>query len=165
MRVPKISSAVLVVAAVIALGIIAALVSHPARAMSIVNQAAGTSTPTGSMTSTPVGTGTVTATAPPLAAYPVFAPVHKPAHRTVNVIEAGRSFTLSPKTLHVSVGTKVTWKSASLRAHRIISLTHSWKFSKSISQSKAASYTFKKPGTYRYKFVAHAVMKGTVIVK
>jgi plastocyanin len=86
-----------------------------------------------------------------------------------------------PKTITVSVGDKVTWRNVGAVAHTVT--TDKSKAAKPSNASvpagvtawdsgligggKSYSYTFRKPGTYRYFCIPHegVGMVGTVVVK
>jgi plastocyanin len=142
--------------------LVALTVSHPARAMHVLQQATGTltSTPAGTstvtLTSTPVGTAT--ATSPPLAAYPVvFVNVVHTAH-----VSGGYAF--QPKRVTVRAGSIVLWQNTSNRAVTITSRTRGWTFDKRLKAHGKVTALFTKAGTYRYYSKLRPSMTGRIVV-
>lgn len=76
--------------------------------------------------------------------------------------EAG-TWTFSPATLTVPVGSTVTWRNASGVQHTIASRDELFD-SRPIDAGKSWSHTFDVPGTYRYFCVPRPWMKGTIVV-
>lgn len=74
-----------------------------------------------------------------------------------------KNSSFSPASVHVSVGTTVTWSNADMMAHTVTSSDGSFN-SGDLQPGKSFSYTFKKPGTYSYICNYHPSMQGTVIV-
>jgi plastocyanin len=97
------------------------------------------------------------------------------------VVDMNDQLAFAPKAITVSVGDKVTWRNVGSVAHtvttnpgkasnpRIASVPAGVKpwDSGFIDGGKSYSYTFRKPGTYRYFCIPHenAGMVGTVVVK
>jgi plastocyanin len=76
------------------------------------------------------------------------------------------NFSFSPDTLTVSTGTVVTWTNHDDIPHTVVSDAAPPVFkSPPLDTDQAFSYTFSKPGTYRYFCSIHPHMVGTVIVK
>lgn len=143
----------------VGLALAAAVISNPAEAMRVVQQAAGT--PTGTSTTTPTGT----ATGVPLAAYPVFPAAHAHTTKVISAKTVKGTFAFSPKKTTIAIGTKVTWKNMTSAPHTVTSNTRSWKFNKSVNTGATVSYTFRKAGTYKYHCTFHPYMVGTIVVK
>lgn len=89
--------------------------------------------------------------------------------REVKVIMQNRIY--EPKSITVTVGTKVTWINQDAYGHNIVSGTRgaadagSLFKSDNINQGDSFSYTFTKAGTYPYFCSVHPGMDGTIIVK
>jgi len=76
------------------------------------------------------------------------------------------NFAFSPASISVKVGTKVTVTNKD-------STTHTWTADKgqglawdssNLTPGKSYSFTFTKPGTYKYHCNVHASMTGTIVV-
>jgi plastocyanin len=74
------------------------------------------------------------------------------------------NFTMSPKTLTVTVGTSVRWTNADDIPHTVVSEDRTFK-SKVMDTDEHFTFTFSKAGTYKYFCSIHPHMTGTVIVK
>ncbi|WP_051344383.1 multicopper oxidase domain-containing protein [Alicyclobacillus herbarius] len=74
----------------------------------------------------------------------------------------------SPQTLHVTVGTTVTWRNDDTMAHTVTSGQQPHKDGRfdsgNLDPGQTFSYTFKKPGRYPYFCTYHPGMTGTVVV-
>jgi plastocyanin len=70
----------------------------------------------------------------------------------------------SPATMTVPVGTTITWVNHDEEVHTVFSTTQAFT-SPAIETDENYSYTFSKPGTYRYFCTLHPLMTATVIVK
>jgi plastocyanin len=103
-------------------------------------------------------------TAPPATAAPTSVPAKTGKKKTIAAKPKGQTFTFSPASTTVKVGTKVTWVNHSQAEHTITSKVKSWKFNKTLNRS-SLSFTFKKAGTYRYHCIFHPGMVGKIIVK
>jgi len=100
---------------------------------------------TGGMTSMP-------ASAAPAAAQPVAADA-----------VAIRNFAFAPQVVTVKAGTTVHWANQDSEAHTVTS--DAGAFGSPVLQPAAGySFTFAKPGTYRYHCTIHPFMTGTVVV-
>jgi plastocyanin len=75
-----------------------------------------------------------------------------------------RDFMFSPMSLSVAAGTKVTWKNFDGEPHTIKSIDDTFR-SGALDQNDSFSYTFDKPGTYRYACSIHPQMLATIVVK
>ena len=70
---------------------------------------------------------------------------------------------LAPK---VKVGTKVTWTNEDTDAHTVTSLNSVGPLSsQALNTGQSYTYTFTKPGTYKYFCSIHPHMVGTIVVK
>jgi plastocyanin len=76
------------------------------------------------------------------------------------------NFVFKPKELNVAVGTKVTWVNKDDVPHTATSSDDPPLFdSKALDTDDKFSFTFTKPGTYKYYCKVHPHMTGVVIVK
>lgn len=75
-----------------------------------------------------------------------------------------RNFMFSPMTLAVAVGTRVSWKNFDGEPHTIRSIDDTFR-SGALDQNDSFSYTFDKPGTYRYACSIHPQMVASIVVK
>ena len=75
-----------------------------------------------------------------------------------------RNFMFSPMTLAVPVGTRVSWKNLDGEPHTIRSIDDTFR-SGALDQNDSFSYTFDKPGTYRYACSIHPQMVASIVVK
>lgn len=87
------------------------------------------------------------------------APMAQPAAVAVKV----DNFTFSPMHLTVAEGTKVTWTNADDVPHTIVAVDGAFK-SQALDTDETFSYTFTKPGIYKYFCSVHPRMVGTVRV-
>lgn len=69
-----------------------------------------------------------------------------------------------PSTLTVSAGATVLFINRDDDAHTVTSVNGAFD-SKGLDTNGRWSYTFKKPGSYRYFCELHPFMKGTIVVK
>ena len=74
------------------------------------------------------------------------------------------NFTFAPETLTVPVNTAVTWTNKDDIPHVIASTDGLFK-SKGLDTDDHFSYTFAKPGTYKYFCSIHPKMTGKIIVQ
>lgn len=72
-----------------------------------------------------------------------------------------RNFAFSPATVTVRVGETVTWTNADSVVHNAAGNGFRTAL---IERGQSASYTFTRPGTYRYHCDPHPFMRGTVVV-
>jgi plastocyanin len=84
------------------------------------------------------------------------------AARTIHVSATGIMF--SPATITVKAGATVIWVNLDEEPHTIFSDSGAFR-SSALDTKESFSYTFDKPGTYRYLCSIHAKMTGTVIVE
>jgi plastocyanin len=75
-----------------------------------------------------------------------------------------KNFTFSPADLTVTKGTKVTWKFEDSAQHTVKADDGSFT-SPAMSNGQTYSYTFTKPGTFKYICSIHQYMTATVTVK
>lgn len=86
-----------------------------------------------------------------------------PASHSATVAVKVDNFTFSPMKLTVAEGTKVTWTNADDVPHTIVAVKGAFK-SMALDTDETFSYTFTKPGTYKYFCSVHPRMVGTVTV-
>ncbi|MGH2411530.1 MAG: plastocyanin/azurin family copper-binding protein [Chloroflexota bacterium] len=88
------------------------------------------------------------------------------AHKTkiVHVKMVHGAFAFSPKSITITVGTKVMWKDSTGVAHTVTA-TKGAHFNKQLAASGKTSITFKKAGTISYICSIHPFMKGKITVK
>lgn len=76
-----------------------------------------------------------------------------------------KNFAFSPAVLTVTAGTKVTWTNQDADAHTVTSDGSGGPLnSKAMNTGDTFSYTFAKPGTYKYLCTIHPFMTATVTV-
>jgi plastocyanin len=76
------------------------------------------------------------------------------------------NFAFDPPTLTVAPGTKVVWLNKDDEPHTVTSVNKDVPFkSAGLDTDDSFSFTFTKPGTYKYFCSVHPHMVGTVIVK
>jgi plastocyanin len=76
------------------------------------------------------------------------------------------NFAFSPAILSVAAGTKVTWTNKDEDAHTVTSADAGATFkSAALGTDNKFSFTFGKPGTYKYFCSIHPHMVGTIVVK
>jgi plastocyanin len=76
------------------------------------------------------------------------------------------NFVFKPRELTVTAGTKVTWVNKDDVPHTATSSDNTPAFdSKALDTDDKYSFTFTKPGTYRYFCKVHPHMTAVVIVK
>jgi plastocyanin len=74
------------------------------------------------------------------------------------------NFTMSPQTVTVMAGATVRWTNGDDIPHTVVSEDRTFK-SHVMDTDQQFSFTFEKPGTYKYFCSIHPHMTGTVIVK
>jgi plastocyanin len=81
-------------------------------------------------------------------------------------VEVGDNF-FKPDALEVPVGTRVTWTNKGRILHNVRPVKGKWG-TKSLTKGKKYSYTFKKPGEYRYYCSFHGSpssgQRGVIVV-
>jgi plastocyanin len=76
------------------------------------------------------------------------------------------NFAFGPAVLTVVPGTKVTWTNSDEEPHTVMSADGGLTFkSPALDTDDKFSFTFEKPGTYKYFCSIHPHMVGTVVVK
>jgi len=76
------------------------------------------------------------------------------------------NFAFSPAILSVAPGTKVTWTNKDEEPHTVTSADAGATFkSAALDTDDKFSFTFDKPGTYKYFCSVHPHMIGTIVVK
>ena len=76
------------------------------------------------------------------------------------------NFAFDPPTLTVAPGTKVVWVNKDEEPHTVTSANNDAPFkSAGLDTDDSFSFTFTKPGTYKYFCSIHPHMVGTVVVK
>lgn len=76
------------------------------------------------------------------------------------------NFAFSPTPLTVARGTKVTWTNTDDEPHTVVSADGGKTFkSAALDTDDKFSFTFNKPGNYKYFCSIHSYMSGTIIVK
>jgi plastocyanin len=79
-----------------------------------------------------------------------------------------QNFSFEPKALTVAPGTEVTWFNGDEEPHNIVNADSGQPRlfrSPGLDGGEKYSFTFDKPGTYRYICSIHPHMEGTIIVK
>jgi plastocyanin len=79
-----------------------------------------------------------------------------------------QNFDFEPKALTVAPGTEVTWFNGDEEPHNIVNADPGQPRlfrSQGLDGGEKYSFTFDKPGTYRYICSIHPRMEGTIIVK
>jgi plastocyanin len=74
------------------------------------------------------------------------------------------NFSFTPQTIEIAAGAAVTWTNGDDVPHNVVSDDKVFK-SKTMDTDEKFSYTFTKPGTYKYFCSIHPRMTGTVVVK
>jgi plastocyanin len=76
------------------------------------------------------------------------------------------NFAFSPTPLTVTPGTKITWTNTDEEPHTVMSADGGKTFkSPALDTDDKFSFTFNKPGTYKYFCSIHRQMVGIIIVK
>jgi plastocyanin len=76
------------------------------------------------------------------------------------------NFSFAPKQLTIAVGTRVTWTNHDDEPHTVVNAGSPPAFkSAALDGGDSFTFTFTKPGTYRYFCSIHPFMTGTVVVK
>jgi len=74
-----------------------------------------------------------------------------------------QAFMFGPMALTVPAGTAVAWKNLDPEPHTVVSLDGTFR-SGALDQGESFTFTFAKPGTYRYVCSIHPQMTGTIVV-
>jgi len=75
-----------------------------------------------------------------------------------------KDFAFAPTTITVPVGAKITWVNKDEEPHTVVSTSDAFK-SKALDTDEQFSFTFAKPGTYKYFCSVHPKMVATVVVE
>lgn len=76
------------------------------------------------------------------------------------------NFAFAPPMLTVAPGTKVEWNNKDEEPHTVVSADGGVTFkSPALDTDDKFSFTFNKPGTYKYFCSVHPHMVGTIVVK
>jgi plastocyanin len=76
------------------------------------------------------------------------------------------NFEFQPQLMPVTAGTKVTWVNKDEEPHTVLSADGGATFkSPALDTDDQFSFTFDKPGTYKYFCSLHRHMVGTIVVK
>ncbi|MHB8410469.1 MAG: cupredoxin domain-containing protein [Candidatus Acidiferrales bacterium] len=75
-----------------------------------------------------------------------------------------KDFAFAPATITVPVGAKITWVNKDEEPHTVVSTDNAFK-SKALDTDEQFSFTFAKPGTYKYFCSVHPKMVATVVVE
>jgi len=75
-----------------------------------------------------------------------------------------KDFAFAPTTITVPVGAKITWVNKDEEPHTVVSTSDAFK-SRALDTDEQFSFTFAKPGTYKYFCSVHPRMVATVIVE
>jgi plastocyanin len=76
------------------------------------------------------------------------------------------NFAFAPATLTVAPGTKIVWDNKDAEPHTVMSADGGMTFkSPALDTDDKFSFTFDKPGTYKYFCSIHPHMVGTIVVK
>jgi plastocyanin len=73
------------------------------------------------------------------------------------------NFSFTPATVNVPAGTEVRWINRDDIPHTVVSEDRAFK-SKALDTDDEFSYTFSKPGTYKYFCSLHPKMTATIVV-
>ena len=75
-----------------------------------------------------------------------------------------KDFMFSPTSLKIKAGTAVTWINQDEEPHTVVSETELFR-SGGVDTNETFTYTFDKPGTYRFICTIHPRMVGTIVVE
>ena len=75
------------------------------------------------------------------------------------------NFSFTPATITVKAGTEVRWKNQDDIPHTVVSTDQQMFKSKVLDTDEEFTYTFTKPGTYKYFCSIHPKMTATVVVR
>ena len=73
------------------------------------------------------------------------------------------NFSFGPASVTVAAGTTVTWTNKDDVPHNVVSIDNAFK-SKALDTDEKFSYTFTKPGTYKYFCSVHPKMTAEIVV-
>ncbi|HKU53857.1 MAG TPA: cupredoxin family copper-binding protein [Rhizomicrobium sp.] len=75
-----------------------------------------------------------------------------------------KNFDYSPMDLDIAAGTTVVWKNLDGEPHTIASVDGAFR-SPALDQNDSYSFTFNRPGIFKYICSIHPKMKATIVVK
>ena len=75
-----------------------------------------------------------------------------------------KNFDYSPMELNIAAGTTVVWKNLDGEPHTIASIDGMFR-SPALDQNDSYSFTFNRPGVFKYICSIHPKMKATITVK
>ncbi len=75
-----------------------------------------------------------------------------------------KDFAFAPTNITVPVGAKITWVNKDEEPHTVVSTSDAFK-SRALDTDEQFSFTFAKPGTYKYFCSVHPKMVATVVVE
>ena len=75
-----------------------------------------------------------------------------------------KDFDFGPMSLTIKAGAAVTWKNLDGEPHTVVSEDGLFR-STALDEGDTFSFTFTKPGTYKYDCSIHPQMHGTIIVQ
>ena len=81
-----------------------------------------------------------------------------------STVVLAKEFMFSPNTVNVSAGSTVTWTNRDEEPHTVVSDTGLFR-SGAMDTNDSFSFTFDKPGTYRFICSIHPQMVGTIVVQ
>ncbi len=90
--------------------------------------------------------------------------VVRAADKTANIAIKIDNFSFEPGTISISAGTTVTWTNNDDVPHVVASDESVFK-SKALDTDDRFSYTFTKPGTYKYYCAIHPKMTAKIVVQ
>ena len=72
-------------------------------------------------------------------------------------------YAFRPRSIQVAAGTKVTWKAVA-GSHDVTATSKNWSKRSTLQIGVPTSFTFRKPGIYRYRCTIHSSMSdGTCV--
>ena len=92
------------------------------------------------------------------------APLVKHAPRTGPDRVAIADFAFAPSSVHVEVGTEITWRNDDPTDHTVTSMTGAFG-SDALGDGESFAHRFTEPGTFAYRCAIHPDMKGKVKVE
>jgi nitrite reductase (NO-forming) len=83
-----------------------------------------------------------------------------------NIVHINTSFAFAPKAITVNTGTKITWVNDDTTMHTVVGDTFDSRNEKidGLGKGETYSFTFDKPGTYKYHCSFHPFITGTITV-
>jgi plastocyanin len=75
-----------------------------------------------------------------------------------------KNFDFAPMAMTVNAGTTVTWRNMDEEPHTVVSADGLFR-SAALDSKETFTFTFSKPGTYKYVCSIHPKMVGTITVK